>query len=465
MRWWLPRLMTFEGTAEAGLLGGIGAVLRYERTYADYRVVAAEAAAAPAEEPVVLTRCPKDEDGDGRADDRACSCRDGRCRVFSVTMPSDTASLLDGPHLPPSIFAEGPVLVTREEMGQIRDAIERMRPPVWAIQRPTLRWTVGRQGLLRYNRVEGLSVGARADVDFAAFTTDATVRLGLADLEPRAELGFERETFARRSRIAGYHRLGVVDPLQNPFALGNTLTSLFFGSDSGDYFRATGAELLVWPVLPGSFSYRLRLFAEAQRDAPKETDWSVPRLWDEDQRFRAGFDADRADQVGAALTLGVERGRDPAGARFGAETSVEAASGTYSYVRPAITLSAGVPLPGRYRGALQVSGGTAFGDLPAQSAWYLGGTGTVRGYAPLSAGGDTFWRGRAEVGGGRPAARWVVFSDAGWAGARDELRIDPPLLSAGAGLSVLDGLVRLDVARTLRGERRWQAMLYLDGAL
>jgi hypothetical protein len=59
----------------------------------------------------------------------------------------------------------------------------------------------------------------------------------------------------------------------------------------------------------------------------------------------------------------------------------------------------------------------------------------------------------------------VLFSDAGWAGARDGWDFDPPLLSAGAGASFLDGLIRLDVSRALRAPTGWRVDLYLDGSL
>jgi hypothetical protein len=59
----------------------------------------------------------------------------------------------------------------------------------------------------------------------------------------------------------------------------------------------------------------------------------------------------------------------------------------------------------------------------------------------------------------------VLFSDAGWAGDRAEWDFDPPLLSAGAGASFLDGLIRLDLSRALRSPTGWRLDLYLDAAL
>jgi hypothetical protein len=463
MRWWMPRLITFEGVAEVGALGGLGGTIRYERTYSDFQISGAPAASPASDADSVLTRCPKEkEKGPGSL---SCRCLGGRCYQFAVHVPQDTASLLNSPYLPPSFFAPGPALITDSEMRQIRELIDRIQPPVWALQRPTLRWEVARADLLRYNRVEGLSVGARGSADFGALSADATVRLGAADLEPNVEAGLERQSFDRRLRVAGYRRLANVDPAQRPLGLGNSLSALFLGRDEGDYFRALGAEVVGTPPRSAAQPYRWRLFAERQREAVKETDFSLPHLLDREREFRPNLAAERADQIGASLELRTERGLDPAGFRWGAEAFVEGAAGTFGYLRPSLALSAATPLPGRFRGAVEVAGGSSFGELPAQSAWYLGGTGSVRGYAPRAATGEAFWRARAEVGNQLPGARWVLFSDAGWAGSRDAVQLDPQLLSAGAGVSFLDGLVRFDLARALRGERQWRAELYVNGTL
>ena len=102
------------------------------------------------------------------------------------------------------------------------------------------------------------------------------------------------------------------------------------------------------------------------------------------------------------------------------------------------------------------------GDLPAQRAFYVGGLQTVRGQFARPSGegrvGDAFWLARAEVGTGFLALRPSLFYDVGWAGARsDFLRAGRPLSGAGVGLSVLDGLFRVDVSRGIWPEKRWRA--------
>ncbi|MNC95685.1 hypothetical protein D3C83_128650 [compost metagenome] len=67
-----------------------------------------------------------------------------------------------------------------------------------------------------------------------------------------------------------------------------------------------------------------------------------------------------------------------------------------------------------------------------------------------------------------PAARAVglaLFMDGGWAGSRSRIRWDESVASAGVGLSVLDGILRLDAAWGWHGQEGRRLDLYLDGLL
>ena len=70
---------------------------------------------------------------------------------------------------------------------------------------------------------------------------------------------------------------------------------------------------------------------------------------------------------------------------------------------------------------------------------------------------------RAELGTSVTAWRPVVFYDMGWAGARGDWRHPGrPLSGAGAGLSILDGLIRFDLSRGLYPERQWRFDTYFE---
>jgi hypothetical protein len=54
----------------------------------------------------------------------------------------------------------------------------------------------------------------------------------------------------------------------------------------------------------------------------------------------------------------------------------------------------------------------------------------------------------------------------GWAGDRTKwTEIGRPLAGVGAGFSIMDGLVRFDVARGLQpeGQRQWRVDMYVEG--
>jgi hypothetical protein len=78
--------------------------------------------------------------------------------------------------------------------------------------------------------------------------------------------------------------------------------------------------------------------------------------------------------------------------------------------------------------------------------------------------GNSYWLTHTEVGYGAAAFRRVVFFDLGWAGNRGAWNaMGRPASGVGAGVSFLDGLLRLDVARGLYPTEQWRSALYLNG--
>ena len=107
--------------------------------------------------------------------------------------------------------------------------------------------------------------------------------------------------------------------------------------------------------------------------------------------------------------------------------------------------------------------GRALSEEPLQRQFFPGGSATLRGFNTNGQYGPTYWRGRGEIATGFAAARLGLFSDFGWVGRRDAFTFDRSMVSVGAGVSFLDGLVRIDAARAVRGRSRWKLHLYLDG--
>jgi hypothetical protein len=510
LRWWMPRIIAFEGAASVGRLATLP--LQYERVYSDYDVMGAETPLPPisfeqdsAEVAAQRQRCRTrmrvtvrvGGGGDARSrrrrgrDDRivpdsvirdtasadidslrARAARDtippgmDPCNRYVVTVPSDSAAMMSNELLPPDPYLSGVAMISSDQVRELTDRLKDVAPVPWQLVAPSLQWGLGGPGLVRYNRVEGLSLGARVGMDFGRFMATATARLGVADLEPNAELTLERTTFGARHELTGYRRLIGMDPLTpRPFSFAATASALLFGRDEADYYRTLGVELRGQPVASRSQWYDWRLYAQQERSAEKETDFSLRHLFNDEYLFPENAEADRATQYGAGLTLRTSHGQNPLGFRWGADLGVEAASGTFDYTRPFLTLRAAAPLPGRFIAALEASGGTAFGTLAEQHLWRLGGPTSLRGYAPSTSIGESFWRARGEIGTQFPGARLVLFSDAGIAGDIDGLFKRRPLLSAGAGVSLMDGLFRLDLARATRAPTGWRLTLYVDGKM
>jgi hypothetical protein len=448
-RWWMPTLTAVDATLTAG---SFAVPVRFERSYSQYQVEG-DSAAAPGTA-LAQAAAPAEE----AADDTAEACGGVECGQVRVTLP-DSAALASSPELPDPITTGAP-LMSGKEAGDLAGELRRVAADPWIFTRPSIRRA---PLLLRYNRVEALSVGARQTVDFGPFAADGTLRIATATAEPDVEIGLTRESAARRLRLAAYRRLAAANPAERPLGIGNSLGALLWGRDNGDYFRATGVELRGGPPRAERAWMEWRLFGEHQARVSRETDATFRGLFS-GFGFRPNLAADPADQLGAALTLRPLVGARFMGVEWGAELGVEGQAGSYRFARPSAALRGALPLGG-VSAAVEAAAGTSLGSVPAQSLWRLGGPGTLRGYDGSSAAGTAFWRGRGELGMGAGAARIALFSDVGWAGDRGGLTIQRPLWSVGAGFSLLEGLFRVDLARALRQPTGWRLELYMDGAL
>jgi hypothetical protein len=89
----------------------------------------------------------------------------------------------------------------------------------------------------------------------------------------------------------------------------------------------------------------------------------------------------------------------------------------------------------------------------------------LRGYGPRTAAGGSFARARAELARAYSFGSVSLFSDYGWAGARSDLELSDGFYSIGAGVSLLDGLIRFDGAYGLVEPRDFRFDFYLDAIL
>jgi len=334
----------------------------------------------------------------------------------------------------------------------------------------TFRAAFQRPDLLRYNRVEGLSVGARAQIrpstPWGPLSLTGIVRLGTAALDPEGTLTLQRETIERRVTLrVALDELTPLDERARDLGLGNSLLAGIFGRDDGDYYRRWGAMLEWTPPTADPRSFRVRGWAERHGGVGNETDFAVIRAWTDGWSFRPNLVADPGWEYGGSVELSPAWGADPSLWQGGLDVGLQAATGEVDYARASVFGRLSLPLPARFSVGIAAGGGTSWGAPPAQRLWYVGGPSTLRGFDPRTAGGTSFARWRGELARGFSFGRLSLFSDVAWAGARSDARWGDVLRSAGGGMALLDGLIRVDAAWGLRGTGRFRVDAYLDQIL
>src|SRR5205085_8968040 len=126
-------------------------------------------------------------------------------------VPCDVSKLATSPELPGSIFDPGEdVFGAKERDALIAQALSLGAQPPFLLGSghlppPTLKWG---PEFMRYNRVEGLSVGGQAEQQLGGgYNARALGRIGLADFEPNVELTLERTNLEKTYALTGYNRL------------------------------------------------------------------------------------------------------------------------------------------------------------------------------------------------------------------------------------------------------------------
>jgi len=326
---------------------------------------------------------------------------------------------------------------------------------------------------LRYGRAEGAVVGAglafRPSEGLAA-----RVRGGYAfgAEHALAEAGGHWSMGAAGLDATAYYNLprdvGVA-----PAASGvvNTLSALLAGEDYTDPYYVRGGELrLRAPLAPG-WTLSAAGRAEAHRSAALTSDFSL--LGD---GFRRVAGIDRGTLLGA--TLGARRAiPSDVAAGWGAGVTLEAGrldgeDADRGFLRPMVDaqwLRRWTPRDALLE--LDGAAGTALGDLPRQGLFLLGGRGTVPGFRFRSFGGDRFALARATAS-AELAAPWLrgrLLGAAGWTDVGDAgeralaawpaRTTDGVRASIGAGLGIFYDIVRVDLARGLGRDGRWEVVV------
>ncbi|MDQ6612716.1 MAG: hypothetical protein M3Y64_09815, partial [Gemmatimonadota bacterium] len=347
-----------------------------------------------------------------RTDTRA----QGALRI-AYRMPCDPGKLATAKELPAAYTSDEKLfdVTTRDEL---LSSLDMSLQPAWGPQFPRIRTGVD---LLRYNRVEGLSVGVEATQTLGAgYSLTALGRIGHADLHANGELTAERSNGRRTAFLSIYHRLSAVNPeWGGALSLGPSLPAFLYTRDEGFYYRNFGIELGERrEQRRGALNWKFFVEREyTAGDSDVINTFSLGRAF-ADRHFGPNIQSERSSFTGFAADWQQAYGSNPAGFRLTTTLRGEAATGSRQYARGAIEATVTRPLP-HLVATVAASSGYSTGAVPAQRLWYMGGLHSVRGQLAGTQEGDAYWLVRSEIGTRSGFIRPVAFIDVGWAGKRN----------------------------------------------
>lgn len=280
--------------------------------------------------------------------------------------------------------------------------------------------------LMRYNPVEGVSVGAQARRDFGWVRSVLTARVATGGRKeaPDLDLTLQRDRPGGRVQFSVYRALRTGAP--GAGGVDGLPPTLVFEGDSLDFHWSTGAAVRFLPGSGERLGFSLGLYAERDRETGNG-----------DELIRAGAELAWKPWWGGL-------GRESIGA--GGTVGVRAAAGDRAHVRTMVEGAVLLPLAARISLGLQGGVADVSGDPLPLDLWEIGATGAwLRGYSQAIET-SRAWMARADLQFPARFVRLSLFGD--WASAEGE-----DYLSAGAGLVILDGFLRVDVARGLGEER------------
>ncbi len=500
---WLPRSMRVEGQIAAGVLK---APVAWDISYAMEDVVIAEdLQEAPEQGPradaeAALTDSLTRVHFDTRAEamdfiagllgegDRATYAQVSASRApgrdLVVLAPEEREDLEESPYIPAPIWEDAPGFASEDDLRDYTRILANL--PLREVEEARWRFSWGPQGsgLLRYNRVEGPAAGAQIEGEVSGgLRLKAQGFFGFADLRPKARVEVERFGVLRRIALGAYSELKPAEPHSSHFGLGNSFAALLGGRDDGEYYRATGLDLTWRPPDAERESFVFRLYGERQAPVSTNTNFALFEVFTDNWTFRPNLAAAPVDEAGASLRLRSWWGRDPRQAQFGLETRGHAAlwRGTESgdapvqrYARASAVARMAIPLSepswDGWRLGSELAFGTTFGPAPLQTGSYHHAVATTTGSGTKIIGltGPSFLRGRIEIGRAYHGVTAAALADAAWAGRRDAFDIRDALGRVGLGLSILDGLLRIEPTYGLlngNGSNSFRLDLYFDSIL
>ena len=315
---------------------------------------------------------------------------------------------------------------------------------------------------LRFNQVQGVNFRIRYPVPLGARTVlNTVVEVPTSSFQMTGGLGLQQEAYPFTWGLEGYSRLKDANWMEFVNGFTSSLTALLSGYDDGNYYLASGAEVWVgYGDRP--LTATLSLFAEHQREAPKTATYSLFAP-DTTKAPPPDLDVNQGTYYGARVRGDFQAGDDPQRGVLLARVYGQAAVGEQPFVSVGTTTDLVGPLPGPFTGGLRVQAGVSSSGVPGQALHYLGGYKTIRGYPPNTASGPSTMILNGEIGTKVPLVRLVAFGDVGWANEFNRLFDGDPLTAVGVGISIGDGILRMDVAKGLSARGVWRFQLATSG--
>jgi hypothetical protein len=297
---------------------------------------------------------------------------------------------------------------------------------------------------LRYDRVQGLSLGLgyRVRVPGIDFTgLYGTARYGFSDGRVAGRLSLVRDAPDGRLTIGGYRDVANVDPFAPAPGVGNTLNALFVAHDDGDYALLHGVSAGYETSLRTGLELNATLRYERQTSVGRRASSEINDFLGGSGRFPPNAPVDEGRFAGLRVRLNGT-------GDFRWQTTADVLGGEgrttgklYGEVRRSVGKRSGL--------TVGLKSGIATSPTLRQSAFRLGGVGTVRGHGYGVRRGQAFWAAQIDITPLPGRLRPVLFLDAGQAGGAGSLLAGRVLAGAGVGLSVFSGLLRFDLSRAV----------------
>lgn len=295
---------------------------------------------------------------------------------------------------------------------------------------------------LAYDRVQGLSLGAGYRIPLAAGdVVYATLRYGLSDERITGRLSLVHQAARARYTVSGYDDVSQIDPFALGRSLSNSANALFAGHDNGDYLLASGGAIGVELELGPGLDLALEGRVERESPVDRVAESEVNDFLGGSGRFPANPGV--TEGTFAALSAGVRGVR---------KTRWEVAADLLSGPGPATPRIRGEVR--RHLGPNRLVRVTAKAGIMTRPSYpqllfRLGGLATVRGFEYGTVRARSFWAAQVDFAPLRGRIVPVLFLDAGQAAEPARLFSSTALIGAGAGVSLLRGLVRLELSRPL----------------